>query len=193
MQFSHSNARLRRDFLATQIHSSGLLTPDSHHPCPGVSSTLSTAVSQRLSSYNLVIKPKDMRIVTLLTGVAHCSTPAATHFSALARAGYTRASSDVLDDFLLRLRGVSLWPCPGCADSQCASCAPPDRLLLDRLVLLRFTRSLVLSVGNVTSFTASCVRIILRSPGLSSPPKATSPEIVHSGSLRLMSCRPRPA
>ena len=38
----------------------------------------------------------------------------------------------------------------------CASGTLPDRLLLDHLVLLRFTRSLVLSVAscNVTSFTA---------------------------------------
>ena len=97
--------------------------------------------------------------------------------------------SDVLDDFLLRLLGVSLsWPCPGCADSRCASCAPPDRLLLDHLVPLRFSRSsLVLSVAscNVTSFTVSCVKILLRSHGLSIPPKGTTPEIVYSGSLRL--------
>ena len=52
---------------------------------------------------------------------------------------------------------ASLWPCPGCPDPRCASCAPPDRLLIDQL---RFSRSLVLSVdsGNVTSFTVSCVK-----------------------------------
>ena len=94
------------------------------------------------------------------------------------------ALSDFPDGFLLRLRGVSLRPCPGCADSRCASCAPPDRLLLDHLVPLRFSRSSVLSVTscNVTSFTASCVKIFLRFPGLSSPPESTTPEIVYSGS-----------
>ena len=75
-----------------------------------------------------------------------------------------RTLSDVRDGFLL-----SLWPCLGCAVSRCASWTPPDRILLDRLVPLRFS---VLSVNScyVTSFTASCVRILLRSPGLSSPP-----------------------
>ena len=32
--------------------------------------------------------------------------------------------SDVLDDFLLRLVGVSLWPSPGCADSRCSPLLP---------------------------------------------------------------------
>ena len=60
---------------------------------------------------------------------------------------------------------------------------------------LRFSRSSVLSVVScdVASFTAWSVRIFLRSPGLSSPPKGTTPEIVHSGSLRLMSRRIMPA
>ena len=80
MPFSPSDARLRRDFLTTQIHSSGL----------------STAASQRLSSCNLVIKPKDMRIVTFLTEVSHCSVLAAAHFQALTRAGSTRAYSQRL-------------------------------------------------------------------------------------------------
>ena len=93
VQFSHSNARLRRDLLTTQIHSSGLLASDSHLPCTRLSSTLLTAASQRLSSYNVVIKPKDLRIITFLTVFTHCSILAATHFSALVRAGYTRAYS----------------------------------------------------------------------------------------------------
>ena len=65
--------------------------------------------------------------------------------------------SDVPDDFL-RLLGVSLWTCPGCADFRCASCAPPDRLLLDHPVPQRVSRSSLLSVAsrNVTSITASC-------------------------------------
>ena len=46
--------------------------------------------------------------------------------------------SDVRDGFLLRLPGVSLWPSPGCAVPRCASCIPPDRILLDHLVFLRF-------------------------------------------------------
>ena len=91
--------------------------------------------------------------------------------------------SDVLDGFLLRIRGVSLWPCPGCANSRCASCAPPDRLLLDHLVPPRCSTLLP-----VTSHpSVSCVGILLRSHGLSIPPKGTTPEIVRSGSLRLMS------
>ena len=43
------------------------------------------------------------------------------------------------------LASLSLRPCPGCADYWCASCAPPDRLLLDLLVHLRVSRSSVLS------------------------------------------------
>ena len=81
---------------------------------------------------------------------------------------------------------VSLRPCLGCAVPWCASCAPTDRLLLDHLVLLRFSGSLVLSVAshNVTSFTASYVRIFIRFPGLKRSPKGATPEIVHSGLLQ---------
>ena len=89
MQFPHSNARLRRDFLTTQIHSSGLLASDSYPPCPGLSSTLSITASHKLSSYNLVMKPTETRIITLLTGVSHFSILAATHFSAPACVDYT--------------------------------------------------------------------------------------------------------
>ena len=47
---------------------------------------------------------------------------------------------------------------PGCADSRWVSCAPPDRLLLDHLVPLRFSRFMVLSVAScdVASFTVLC-------------------------------------
>ena len=90
-----------------------------------------------------------------------------------------RTLSDVLDGFLLRLLGVSLWPCRRCSDFRCASCAPPHRLLLDHRVPLRVSRSSVLSVAS--SVTVSCVAILLRSHGLSIPPKGTTPEIVRSG------------
>ena len=114
------------------------------------------------------------------------------HCCSLMLVTLVQALSDVLDDFFLRL---SLWPCPGCADSRCASCAPPDRPLLDHLVPLRVSRSSVLSVAscNVTSFTVSCVRILLRSHGWSILPKGTTPEIVYSGSLQSVSRRPWPA
>ena len=36
---------------------------------------------------------------------------------------------------------LSFWPCLGCAASRCASSTPPDRILLDPLVPLRFTWS----------------------------------------------------
>ena len=60
---------------------------------------------------------------------------------------------------------LPLWPRPGCADSPCASCAPPDRL-----VPLRVSPSSVLSVAscNVPSFTVPCLGILLRSPGCTS-------------------------
>ena len=43
------------------------------------------------------------------------------------------ALSDVRDGFLLRLPGVSLWPCAGCAVPRCASCTPPDRICASAL------------------------------------------------------------
>ena len=49
--------------------------------------------------------------------------------------------------------------------------------------------SLLLSC-NVTSFTVSCVRILLRCHGLYIPAKGTTPEIVRSGSVRPTSRRP---
>ena len=80
--------------------------------------------------------------------------------------------------------GFSLWPCAGCTVPRCASGTPPDLILLDHLCA--FSRSSVLSVASC-NVTSTCVRIFLRSPGLSSPPKGTTPEIVHSGLSRLMS------
>ena len=80
--------------------------------------------------------------------------------------------SGVLDSFLLRLRGVSHWPCPGCADSRCALCT-----LLDLLVPLRVSRSWVLSVA--------CVGMLLRSHGLSTPQKGTTPHCAAHVSLML--------
>ena len=86
--------------------------------------------------------------------------------------------------------GVSPWPCPRWADSRCVSCA-----LLHFLVPLRISWSSVLSVASctVTSLRVSCVGILLRSHGLSIPPKGMTPEIVRSSSLRLMSRRSWPA
>ena len=103
---SCSNARLRRDFLTTQICSSGLLASDSHPPCRSLSPTLLIAASQRLSSCNLVIKPKDMRIVTFLTEVSHCSVLLTSQRS-LVLLTLVHTLSDVLDGFLLRLLGIS--------------------------------------------------------------------------------------
>ena len=82
------------------------------------------------------------------------------------------------------LASHSLWPCLECAVSWSVLGALPDRLLLDRLVLLRFTRSLVLSVAscNVKSFTARSREDLLRS---ASSTKDTT--------LRSMSRRPWPA
>ena len=79
----------------------------------------------------------------------------------------------------------SLWPCLGCAVSRCVLGALPDRLVLDRLVLLRFTRSLVLSVTscNVTSFTARACEDL---------PSVTWFE-PKDAALRSMSRRPWPA
>ena len=58
--------------------------------------------------------------------------------------------------------------------------------------------SLIASLSITLSLCASLIlhsfmRIFLRSPGLSSPPKGTTPEIVRSGLSRLMSRRPWPA
>ena len=134
----------------------------------------SNASRRGITSANVKIIIADvdstLNVGTLLVDGQHLTT---IYFSALlVLVTLVHTLSDVLDDFLLRLRGFSLWPCPGCADSRCASRAPPDQLLLNHLVPLRFSRSSVLSVAscNVTSFTASCVSIFLRSPGLFDQP-----------------------
>ena len=104
-----------------------------------------------------------MRIVTFLADVFRLQF---TSQDSLVLVTLVHTLSDVLDGFLLRLLGASLWPCPGCADSRCASCAPPDRVLFDHLVLLRFSRCLVLSVAScnvadsTTAWSAETFNII---------------------------------
>ena len=159
MPFSRSDARLRGDFLTTQIHSSGLL------------STQSTAASQRLSSCNSVIKQKDMMIVTFLKFHTAASSLLLTSQHSLVPGSLVHTPSDFLDCFLLRLRGVSHSGLVlGVPDSRCASCALLDSLFLCASLGPRC--SLLLSC-NVTSLTISCVGILLRSHGLSIPPKGT--------------------
>ena len=177
---SRSNARLRRDFLTTQTHSSGLLASDSHPPHPGLSSTLSIAASAMQSSYNSVIKRRDMRIVTsslLLTS---------QHSLVLVTLVHT------LSGFLLRFLGVSL------SLSQILG-ALRALLLIDFSSITLFLCAslgpwcspLLLATSHPSQSRA--VKILLRSHGLSIPPKGTTPEIVRSGTLRLMSRRPWPS
>ena len=103
--------------------------------------------------------------------------------------------SDVLDDFLLRFRGVSLALSWGVQVLG----ALRALLLIDLSSITLFLcaslgpRLLSVASCNVTSFTALSVRILLRSHGLSITPKGTTPEIVRSASLWLMSRRPWPA
>ena len=98
-----------------------------------------------------------------------------------------RTLSDVRDGFLPRLPGVSLSGLVLVVQFL-ASCTPPDRILLDHLVPLRFTRSLVLSVAscNVTSFTASCVRISSHPSQPHAVSRAASGFGVHSHPLRAL-------
>ena len=72
---------------------------------------------------------------TALTTSARCAWRSLTPCHQPSRT-LVRTLDDVCDGFLLRLLGVSLWPCPGCANSRCASCT-----LLDLHVPLRFSRS----------------------------------------------------
>ena len=110
-------------------------------PAPTSKSSLPTLIPRSISGLCLLM------VNTSQSTSQHCSF---WLHSCMLSATFTTSSSFAF------LASHSLWPCLECAVSRCASGTLPDRLLLDHLVLLSFTRSLVLSVAscNVTSFTA---------------------------------------
>ena len=110
-------------------------------PAPTSKSSLPTFIPRSISGLCLLM------VNTPQSTSQHCSF---WLHSCMLSATFTTSSSFAF------LASHSLWPCLECAVSRCASGTFPDRLLLDHLVLLSFTRSLVLSVAscNVASFTA---------------------------------------
>ena len=110
-------------------------------PAPTSKSSLPTLIPRSMSGLCLLM------VNTSQSTSQHCSF---WLHSCMLSATFTTSSSFAF------LASHSLWPCLECAVSRCASGTLPDRLLLDHLVLLSFTRSLVLSVAscNVASFTA---------------------------------------
>ena len=134
-------------------------------PAPTSKSSLPTLIPRSISGLCLLM------VNTSQSTSQHCSC---WLHSCILSATFTTSSSFA---FL-----ASRWSCLECAVSRCASGTLPDRLLLDHLVLLSFTRSLVLSVAscNVTSFTARACEDL---PSVS----------MKDTTLRSMSRRPWPA
>ena len=143
-----------------------MLASDSHPPCPGLSSTLSTIAEVVLGQLGHQTQRHEDR---------HFPDRSFTLQHSLVLVTLVHTLSDVLDDFLLRLRGASL-----------SGLVLGVQILgtLRALLLIDFssiTSFLCASLGPrcslllpaTSSFTASSVGILLGSHSLSIPPKGT--------------------
>ena len=195
MHCSHSNARLRRDVLTTQksLHRSARIRLSSFMSqlvVHSVDSCIAEGVLVQLGHQTQRHEDQHLpdRSFTLQHPRCH---------SLLGTSSYWLHSCTLSVTFLKTSSFAFVASLSGLVLGVQIFGALRVLLLIDFSSITSFlcASSSVLSVVscNVTSFTASCVRIFLRSPGLSSPLKGTTPEIVHSGSVRLMSRRPWPA